>query len=72
MNLPASEPYLDFAKRLRGQGLIADAWLDGKPRFATAPVWLPEAELDAINRAFGRLRQRERVEYELRPTSFEV
>jgi glutathionylspermidine synthase len=51
MNLPASEPYLDFAKRLRGQGLIADAWLDGKPRFATAPVWLPEAELDAINRA---------------------
>ena len=30
------------------------------------------ATLDALNRSFGRLKPRERIEYELRPTSLEV
>ncbi len=47
MNLEV-DPYLDFAHRVRDGGLIADAWVDGKPRFATQPLILAREAWDEI------------------------
>jgi len=73
---------LDFTQ-LGGQQLaiVAVAGLEGRRQqvyYGTAPLEaevnhaVVNATLDAINRAFGRLRQREKIEYELRPTSLEI
>lgn len=73
---------IDFVE-LGGQrlALVSVAWLEDRRQrvlFGTAPVDVDphqsvvNATLDAVNRSFGRLRQKERIEYELRPTSVEV
>jgi hypothetical protein len=73
---------LEFLE-LGGQrlALVAVACLEGRRQrvfYGTAPVdadphqAVVHATLDALNRSFGRLRQKERIEYELRPTSIEV
>lgn len=48
MSVVAPDPYLDFARRVRDGGLVADAWFDGKPRFATEPVILDSDAWDEI------------------------
>ena len=40
--------YARFAERVRGEGLLSDPWLDGKPRFATQAIVLPERDWKAI------------------------
>jgi len=47
MNL-AADSYLDFARRVREGGLVGDAWFDGRPRFATEPLFLENEEWDQI------------------------
>ncbi len=51
----------------RQRVLFGTAAVEGDPHQAVV-----HATLDALNRSFGRLLQRERIEYELRPTSIEV
>jgi len=43
--------YVRFAERVRGEGLVSDPWLGGKPRFATRPLLLPARDFRAIRRA---------------------
>ena len=49
MNAAQSEAaaYAQFAERVRGEGLLSDPWLDGQPRFTTAPMTLAEHDWQA-------------------------
>lgn len=51
----------------RQRALYGTAAVEGEPNQAVV-----SATLDALNRPFGRFQQKERIEYELRPTSLEV
>jgi hypothetical protein len=44
----AANPYLHFAARLTADGLVADPWLDGQPRFDPTVLVLPAAEQAAL------------------------
>jgi glutathionylspermidine synthase len=50
MSDDASE-YLAFAERLRAGGVIADPWINGRPRFRLAPVVLSRSEQRALYEA---------------------
>jgi glutathionylspermidine synthase len=43
-----ADPYAALAQRLLATGLVTDPWVDGQPRFATAPLRLSVAEADLI------------------------
>jgi glutathionylspermidine synthase len=43
--------YASFAERVRQGGLLSDPWIGGKPRFATAPILLPESRWQAVAEA---------------------
>jgi glutathionylspermidine synthase len=46
--LAESADYARFAERVRGEGLLSDPWLGGKPRFATRPLALDEKDWRAV------------------------
>jgi glutathionylspermidine synthase len=49
--LPEAASYARFAARVRGQGLLSDPWLSGKPRFDTRALTLTEHDWQAICQA---------------------
>ena len=49
--MDASDPYPNFAARLKATGLLSDPWLDGKPRFRQRPLVLGTSELAALYQA---------------------
>jgi hypothetical protein len=49
--------YARFAARVRGEGLLSDPWLDGQPRFATAPTTLAEHDWQAAAGAAEAMAQ---------------
>jgi glutathionylspermidine synthase len=49
--------YARFAARVRSEGLLSDPWLDGQPRFATAPTTLAEHDWQAAAGAAEAMAQ---------------
>lgn len=47
--------YADFAAGLYGDGILTDAWIDGKPRFSLQGVVLTRAQAEALRRAAERV-----------------
>lgn len=47
--------YADFAHALYQTGILADAWLDGRPRFRLQGMVLSRAQADALRRAAERI-----------------
>lgn len=43
--------YHEFAERLQAGGVIADAWVDGRPRFRARPLLVRSGERDALYQA---------------------
>ena len=51
MSASGADSYAPFAARLTAGGLVADPWLDGRPRFDPTPIVLAPAEHAALNAA---------------------
>lgn len=47
----AAADYAAFAERVRGQGLLSDPWLGGKPRFSTQPQFISRRTREAVYEA---------------------
>ncbi len=47
--------YADFAARLYRDGILTDAWIDGRPRFTLQGVVLTVAQAEALRRAAERV-----------------
>jgi hypothetical protein len=48
VSAPGLDGYAPFAARLAAGGLVADPWLDGRPRFDPTPLDLARADYDAL------------------------
>jgi glutathionylspermidine synthase len=51
VRLPAPDAYDALTKQLLASGLVTDPWVDGRPRFAGAPLRLPQREAEALAEA---------------------
>ena len=49
------DAYPSFAEQLLATGLVADPWIDGRPRFAQAPHVVTPAQAQALAAAAGRV-----------------